>query len=318
MQLTKNIEVVPYDPNWPVQFRLAAISIQSALNDNFIAIHHIGSTAVPGLIAKPKIDIIVLVINGNQAINQLSAIGFTYTGEWNIPFKYGFTKREPHSINLHIFEQNHPEVSVNLLFRDHLINNIAARDEYAAIKKQLLADPKSFVKQENKLFTGYNLGKAAFISNILHKAGFNGIRFLHCTHHTEWDEYHRIKKTQIFDPVNIKVKYNPNHPTFTEADHKHFILAKGLNVVAIAHIELLDPTTAALRALATDEPYKLQGFASKIFSLVELWLKNKNISIIKTHARLTAEHFYRKHGFVPMEFLDQSISEDIIDMGKLL
>ena len=54
------IQLVPYDPNWPLQFATEAASISSALGDNCITVHHVGSTAVPGLAAKPRLDILVV------------------------------------------------------------------------------------------------------------------------------------------------------------------------------------------------------------------------------------------------------------------
>jgi hypothetical protein len=53
----------------------------------------------------------------------LEKIGFTYKGEWNIPFKFGFTKRTENSINLHVLKEGHPEIGGNLLFRKHLRSN---------------------------------------------------------------------------------------------------------------------------------------------------------------------------------------------------
>ena len=65
-----------------------------------------------------------------------------------------------------------------------------------------------------------------------------------CTHNEEWQEYHRIKKQEIFVPINVT--YDPKHPSMTQANHKHFVLYKGVTIVAIAHIELLINNKAAL------------------------------------------------------------------------
>ena len=73
--MNKIIEVVPYDPNWPHIFEKEAALIKKALWDNCIAIHHVGSSAVPGLAAKPKIDIIAVVRNLFFDKSQLEAIG---------------------------------------------------------------------------------------------------------------------------------------------------------------------------------------------------------------------------------------------------
>ena len=98
--MSKEIQVVPYDPNWPHIFEKEALLIRHALGDNCITIHHVGSTSVPGLAAKPTIDTITVVGSGDLSIAQLEKVGFSYKGEWNIPFKFGFTKRGQDEINL--------------------------------------------------------------------------------------------------------------------------------------------------------------------------------------------------------------------------
>jgi GrpB-like predicted nucleotidyltransferase (UPF0157 family) len=84
--MSKEIQLVPYDPNWPHIFEKEAMLIRRALSDNCITVHHVESTSVPGLTAKPKIDIIAVVRSGGLSISQLEKLGFSYKGEWNIPF----------------------------------------------------------------------------------------------------------------------------------------------------------------------------------------------------------------------------------------
>ena len=64
----RKIEVIPYDPHWSEQFDSEAGQIKEVLSENCVAIHHVGSTSVPGLAAKPKIDIIVVVKKPEAAI----------------------------------------------------------------------------------------------------------------------------------------------------------------------------------------------------------------------------------------------------------
>jgi GrpB-like predicted nucleotidyltransferase (UPF0157 family) len=132
-----------------------------------VAVHHIGSTSVPGLAAKPKIDIIAVVHKGSAAIDPLEEAGFSYKGEWNIPFKYGFTQRTGTKINLHVYEEGHAEITLNLMFRDYLRNNPEGLQEYAALKKTLLLDDSVLQKPEGSLFSGYTLGKDAFIRKMV-------------------------------------------------------------------------------------------------------------------------------------------------------
>ncbi len=99
--MINKIEVVPYDPRWPHIFESQSREIKRILGDNCLEIHHIGSTSVPGLDSKHKIDICLRVANAKQAILVLEKIGFEYNGDWNIPFKYGLRYRADCKINLH-------------------------------------------------------------------------------------------------------------------------------------------------------------------------------------------------------------------------
>lgn len=183
--MKKIIEVVPYDPNWPHIYEKEAELIRQALRGNCLAIHHIGSTAVPGLAAKPKIDIIAVVQDPLSARDQLEKIGIQYRGEYNIPLHYGFSKRGDIDLNLYVYEEAHPEIELNLCFRDYLRNHTNKRDDYARLKEELIQDESSFTK-ENSPFTNYTLRKGDFIRGILRKAGFNRIRMLKCNDNTEW------------------------------------------------------------------------------------------------------------------------------------
>jgi GrpB-like predicted nucleotidyltransferase (UPF0157 family) len=118
--MKKIIEVVPYDPKWPHIYEKEAALIRQALGGNCLAIHHIGSTSVPGLSAKPKIDVIAVVQDPLLARDQLEKIGIQYRGEYNIPLHYGFSKRGDIDLNLHVYEEAHPEIELNLCFRDYL------------------------------------------------------------------------------------------------------------------------------------------------------------------------------------------------------
>lgn len=132
----------------------------------------------------------------------------------------------------------------------------------------------------------------------------------------EWQDYHRISKEQIFDPINVK--YDPKHPSITNDNNYHFILFNETKVVTIAHIEFLNETDVALRKLATDLKFQSQGYGKLMLSLLEEWLKDQNIKLVKMHARMSAENFYRKLGYQDCEFNDPCISEQHVNLGKNL
>lgn len=145
-------------------------------------------------------------------------------------------------------------------------------------------------------------------------------KFLPVTLPQQWENYHRIKKTQIFDPLGVI--YNPNHPSITANSAYNFILINGDNFITIAHIEFLNQNVAALRTLATDLDFQHQGYGKQMMLFLEQWLKSQHIKIFKLHSRLKSEFFYRKLGFVAMPFEDlrspPTITETYIDLGKPL
>ncbi len=312
--ITKQIELVPYNPDWPKMFQAEATIIKQALNNNCIDIHHIGSTSVPELIAKQDLDILCIV-NELPASLILQNSGYLFKGELNIPIRYYFSKNTTQSkVNLHVVEKDHGFINCNLYFRDYLRKHEEVRLEYATLKKQLLQDPKSYQKS-NSRFSGYNLGKNRFIKSILNKASFNDFNINFCMHDDEWATYHRIREEQIFNPINVA--YDRNHPSITAENNYHFVLYKGTKIVAIAHIELLkDGITVALRSLATDNFYKQQGCGSYIMKILEKWSKYQGRQYIKMHARLSSEQFYRKLGYIDMKLDDPSIQQEYRDLGK--
>lgn len=310
------IEIGPYNEQWPLLFSKEAGLLKKLLEYNLIDIHHIGSTSVPGLASKPKIDMIAVVKNGDEALQSLKNSDYIYKGEWNVPFKFGFVKRGEHDFNVHVYKEGHPEIEVNLLFRDHLRNNDQTRHDYEALKFKLAQAPESNQKQNHQMFSNYNLGKDSFIRNILALENYDGKRFLKTTHHFEWEEYHRIRKELIFDASGLK--YDPQHPSITDPAHHHFILSHGSHIVTALHVEFLNSTEAALRILATDKAFQNKGYASYSMRLLEKWLKSQGIQIIKLHAEPRERPFYENLGYSDIEFNDPCIVNDYIDLGKLL
>lgn len=323
---TNSITISPYNSQWPDDFTKISTAIKDVLADNLISIHHVGSTSVPGLAAKPTIDIIAEVHDGLKAMTPLESLSFEHKGEYNIPMRFGFAYRGEYNvpfryyfncnkINLHVFEKGNPEIEFSLAFRDYLRNHDDARDEYAKIKMDL-ASIHSKVKHQGAKLNSYTLGKDSFIRKVLLATGLKSNRLLRCAHYREWEQYHRIKNEQIF--ADLDVKYDPNHPTVTAENHFHFILCHGMDIVSIAHIEFLANDEAALRAIATDKHEQNKGYASEMLLLLEKWLKRHNKKILKLHSRLTAEKFYCKRGYDDMEFDDPCIKNEYVDLGKFL
>lgn len=310
--MSRIVELVPYDPTWPQQFAIESAKIQEVLGENCITMHHIGSTSVPSLSAKPIIDIIPVVKNLTDLnVLGLESIGYVNRGELGMPFRVYMYKGAPqHTHHLHIWEQGNPEIEKHLLFRDYLINDNLAKQQYAELKSKL-AD------QYRNEHRAYTTAKDQFIKDLIYKTGFDGLTIVQPLHTKEWQEYHRIRKNEIFDFLP-NIIYDPNHPTITDPDNYHFILMKGINVIGVSQVEMLDAEIVVLRMLAIDQKYQRQGYGSYLLNLMERWVINKNKTKILMHAAIRAEHFYRNHGYTDMEFNDQSINADHVDLGKML
>lgn len=312
--MKKHIIVTPYNPQWPQTFEVEASKIKKALGTNCIAIHHIGSTAVPELTAKPIIDMIAVLKNPEEAIRSLENLGFEYRGELNIPMRFYFNRSD---VNLHVYKEGHPEIELNLLFRDYLRAHSEARNEYALLKSNLLKEKSSYEKN-NAPFTGYNLGKDAFIRKILKATPFNRMRLMRCTHYLEWEFAKRLRNKFFFDPISIS---DPYTWTFQHPEHVHFIFYQGTEMLGYAHIQLWPDQRAALRILVIDEEYRNRSFGSKCLQLCEEWLKTQHVLSIHDEARPDAVAFYRKNGYSEMPFKDPSgepPSPFDVAMGKKL
>lgn len=309
--MVREIEVVPYNHAWKANFEAEAGKISLALGDNCTTIHHIGSTAVPGLAAKPVIDMIP-VVKDLAKINeaQLIALGYVPRGELGMPFRRFYNKGEPRAYHLHIWEIDNPEIEKHLLFREYLRAHSEAVKEYASLKQKLATE----FKFQREHYTG---SKDSFIKDIIQKSGFTGLTIVRVLLARELEAYHRIKRTQIFDPLP-NIIYDPNHLTMKDENHYHYVLMCGVEIVAIAQVEFLDQECAILRALATDEPYKNHGYGAHLLTLMERWIKQSGKTLVLMHAAPNAEHFYRKRGYVDMEFDEVGINPKEVDLGKIL
>lgn len=285
-KIMKKFIVVPYDPNWPLIFENEFRLIRQTLDSNVLDVHHVGSTAVPGLLAKPRIDIICVVKKLMESIKPLESMGYQYRGEYNIPFHLGFSKRTPYEFNLHVFEENNSEIELNIMFRDYLRNHPEALNEYASLKKKLFSLASSFEKNQS-MFTGYNLGKDDFIKRILKQTGFNKIRFHHCVHKEDIEAVKWIRKKYYFDKLE---PFNPNaglnefklstSENLSPSDQVHFVLYLGVEIIGYAQIKLENSLQAEIQIFVIEEKHRSQGYGKYFLGLCERWLAMKNYQSI--------------------------------------
>lgn len=134
------IVLMDYDENWPAMFEEEAGHVRAALTDRVLVLEHIGSTSVPGLIAKPCIDMVLGVADSADEpayLPDLDAAGFVLRvrqPEWN---EHRVFKSERININLHVWSADSPEITRHLAFRDWLRSHPDDRDAYAAAKRRL-------------------------------------------------------------------------------------------------------------------------------------------------------------------------------------
>ncbi len=266
----KKVNLIPYQKQWPALFASLSKKIKDAIQDEFVAIHHIGSTSVPGLASKDKIDICLQVRNAKAAITALETIGFEHQNDWNIPFKYGICYRKEINVNLHMFDFDHLAIESNLLFANYLKNNDNARDKYAKLKNNLVTDETSHQK-DHPLFYNYTLRKSSFIKSIIKKTGFDREYIQYCTDEQELKAAKELREkyfSQVF-------KTDPNPDCFVDVDQKHFVLYKGVNIAGYAHIKLkeIEEKIGHINFIIMSENYNNLSLRKHFEKLIDKWLK---------------------------------------------
>lgn len=132
------IQVVEYDDAWPAAFELVAARIREALGRRVLALHHVGSTSVPGLPAKPVIDIDLVVADPAEEaayIPALEAAGFVHTVREPWWHEHRLLKHADPAAHVHTFGTDCPEVVRHRMFHDWLVEHDDDRERYADAKR---------------------------------------------------------------------------------------------------------------------------------------------------------------------------------------
>ena len=138
----KHVVVVPYDEAWARAFEAVREELQAALGELAVRIEHVGSTSVPGLSAKPIIDIDVVIHDTSllpDAVSALAGIGYIHEGDGGIPgremFKYtGKEHLQKH--HLYVCAEDSAELKRHTAFRDYLRSHPEAVREYSRVKEE--------------------------------------------------------------------------------------------------------------------------------------------------------------------------------------
>ncbi|HEV2663052.1 MAG TPA: GrpB family protein [Ktedonobacteraceae bacterium] len=164
--LTEPILIVDYDPEWPRLFQREAGRVRAALGDRIELLEHVGSTSVPGLAAKPRIDMLLVVANSadeSAYVPALEAAGYVLhirEPDW---YEHRMFNGPDTAVNLHVFSPGCPEIERMLLFRDWLRGNISDRQLYERTKREL-------VRQDWKYTQNYADAKTVVVEEILARA----------------------------------------------------------------------------------------------------------------------------------------------------
>jgi GrpB-like predicted nucleotidyltransferase (UPF0157 family) len=159
----RTIELVEYDPEWPRLYEREAARIGKALGSKALRIEHVGSTSVPGLAAKPLIDIVLVVADAadeSAYVPELEAAGYVLRIREPDWFEHRLFKGPDTNVNVHTFPEGCEEVERMVGFRDWLRVHDDDRDLYLAAKRDL-------AQREWKYVQNYADAKSAVVREIL-------------------------------------------------------------------------------------------------------------------------------------------------------
>ncbi len=137
-----HVEIVEYHPEWAVIFDRERVAILEGCSPWVMEVHHVGSTSVPGLAAKPILDIMPVVANpsdGENAVDSMATLEYRYRGEKGLPGRFYFDKIVDGRtvVHCHMYPQDHSDVRKLVAFRDQLRTNSVTAMTYERLKREL-------------------------------------------------------------------------------------------------------------------------------------------------------------------------------------
>ncbi len=165
MKIHRPYKLVEYNPEWPSWFADKKQRIIGALGDLVLEIYHVGSTSIPGMIAKPQIDVLVVVDNLDalrENLAKMETARFSSRGNYTGIGEEYFTEDDAAGerlASIHVLPKGHQEIDNILAFRNHLLGNKEDRDLYIATKKYLY----SLYADD---YSKYDSGKESVIAEI--------------------------------------------------------------------------------------------------------------------------------------------------------
>ncbi|MEK3713547.1 GrpB family protein [Paenibacillus sp. FSL R7-0333] len=160
------VRLSDYNPDWVNRYQEEASFLTTIFADEIVRFEHFGSTSVPGLKAKPVIDMMCIVkdiSNIDSYNNKMNGLGYDVAGDWGIPGRRLFRKGgEARTHHIHCYQADNPQIERHLVFRDYLRAHPAEAARYSQFKQEL-ADHFEDTSQ-------YGPAKKAFVSSMEQQA----------------------------------------------------------------------------------------------------------------------------------------------------
>ncbi|MEI6519551.1 MAG: GrpB family protein [bacterium] len=160
------VKLSPFSPQWEKLYKIEEKRIADALGALAMDIQHIGSTSIPGLSAKPVIDIAIMIpqiSDLDKCIPLMESAGFEYLGDFGLPGRNFFVLGNPRTCHVHMVEKGSNHWKQWIIFRDYLVAHPDVAEKYDSLKKELA---EKFPNDRES----YLAGKAPLIAEILENA----------------------------------------------------------------------------------------------------------------------------------------------------
>jgi GrpB-like predicted nucleotidyltransferase (UPF0157 family)/GNAT superfamily N-acetyltransferase len=307
-KLPNTLIVLPYDPNWKTEFERIRHYLLEHIGDLVLEIKHVGSTSVPGLCAKPIIDIVAVMESYEvfpEIISRLEKVGYQHEGDRGVKDREAFKRLIPDDFmdyHFYICPKDSEELSRWDIFLNALRNNNKLADEYGKLKMRLIDE----VNGDRVLYTD---SKTDFIVGVINKAIKNG---------------DVMKNIQITDREITKEELNAIYDDFKVIDRENgipdapqvryqYMAEQNGNVVGFAS-GLTNHKWFYLSDMWVESSYRRQGLGKKLLSMLEERVQSIGIEHIYTWTSgKNNERFYEQQGYRIFTIFENFFEKDGFD-----
>ena len=301
--MVRTIEVVEHETTWAAAFEQEAAALRRVFGDAIAAIHHVGSTSVPALAAKPIVDILA-VLRETDTIDRFSpgmeSLGYRVRGECldaevpGTPGRFYFSKDTAgvRTHQVHACAGDHPQVTDLLVFRDYLRAHPARAAEYGALKRRLAGSYRHDI-------VGYIRGKDAFIRTLLDEA--RAWRSQRVSFTTRW-----ARPAEAAQPV-ISSGAADAIVRARIAERRIVVAEHGSRTVGALQLEYLWGTRPYIALVRVDPEFQRQGVGRALLAFVENVLRGEGHTALFSSSQENEpepQAWHRHMGFVDCGRID--------------